>query len=149
MNIIMALGVFQNTALGLAMIALITALIVIAIAMMSTSKSPYPPMVDSCPDYWTTSNYLNPDASKCNKTDFGCCSDLATPKSDADGSNCPIKCYNSHQLGTVSSTCSSLPTEMDFSTDVYTGSSGLCNKQKWAAQCGITWDGVTNVSSGC
>jgi len=143
------LGTFQNTALGIALIILLVALIIIGIAMMKTSSSSYPPMVDSCPDYWTTTNYLNPDVATCTKSEFGCCSDLATSKSDADGSNCPIKCYNSHQLGTVSSTCLTIPKEMDFSTDIYTGSSGLCNKQKWASQCAITWDGVTNVSNAC
>jgi hypothetical protein len=146
----MALGSFQNTALGISTIILLICLIIIAIVLMYTkSNGTYPPVVDSCPDYWTTSNYLNPDVRQCKDTEFGCCSDFATPKSDADGTNCPVKCYNSHQLGTTSSTCSSIPTEMDFSTDTYTGSSALCNKQTWAKQCDLTWDGVTNVSNAC
>lgn len=144
----MDLGAFQTTSLAIALVILVLCLIVIAIILAKT-KGTYPPTVDACPDYWSTSNYLNPDASKCNKTEFGCCSDYATPKTDADGTNCPIKCYNTHKLGTVSSTCTSKPTEMDFSSDVYTGSTGLCNKQKWASQCGITWDGVTDVSNAC
>ncbi len=146
----MELGAFQNTALGLSTLILIICLIVVAIVLMNTkSNGTYPPTVDSCPDYWTTSNYLNPDVDKCKDTEFGCCSDYSTPKTDADGTNCPVKCYNSHQLGTISSTCTSIPTEMDFSTDVYTGSSAVCNKQTWAKQCDITWDGITNVSNAC
>jgi hypothetical protein len=143
----MELGEFQTTSLAIAFVILILCMIVIAITLSKTTGK-YPPTVDACPDYWSTSNYLKPDAA-CMKSEFGCCSDYATPKSDADGTNCPIKCYNTHQLGTISSTCTSLPTEMDFSTDLYTGSTGLCNKQKWASQCGITWDGVTDVSNAC
>ena len=127
------LGAFQTTSLAIALVILVLCLIVIAI-ILSKSTGKYPPAVDACPDYWSTSNYLNTDASNCNKSDFGCCSDYATPKSDADGTNCPVKCYNTHQLGTVSATCTSKPVEMDFSSDVYTGSAGLCNKQKWASQ---------------
>jgi hypothetical protein len=142
----MTLGTFQNSALGISIIVLIVCLIILGIILMKkpTSSS----SVDICPDYWTTSNYLNPP-SACKTSEFGCCSDNTTSKTDADGSNCPIRCYNSHQLGTVSSSCSSIPTTMDFSTDDYTGSSGICNKQKWADQCGITWDGITNVSNAC
>jgi len=146
----MALGSFQNTALGLSLIVLIICLIIVSIVLMYTKNGSYPPVVDSCPDYWTTSNYLNPDDSNCKNTTFGCCSDYTTTKSDADGTNCPVKCYNTHQLGTVSdTTCTAIPTEMDFSTDDYTGSSALCNKQTWAKNCSLTWDGVTNVSNAC
>ena len=95
----MDLGAFQTTSLAIALVILVLCLIVVAIILAKTTGK-YPPTVDSCPDYWSTSNYLNPEA-KCNKTEFGCCSDYATPKSDASGTNCPIKCYNTHQLGTV------------------------------------------------
>jgi hypothetical protein len=144
----MELGEFQTASLAIALVILVISLIGIGISLGKTSGK-YPPTIDACPDYWSTSNYLSADVSKCNKTEFGCCSDYATPKEDADGSNCPVKCYNTHQLGKVSSTCTSKPTEMDFSDDVYTGSAGLCNKQKWASQCGITWDGVTDVANAC
>jgi len=32
---------------------------------------------------------------------------------------------------------------------VYKGNGGLCAKQKWAKQCDITWDGITNVPNAC
>jgi len=146
MNENMTLGTFQNSALGISIVVLLICLIILGIILMKKTVSTA--IVDSCPDYWTTSNYLNVD-SPCKTSEFGCCSDNTTSKTDADGTNCPIRCYNAHQLGTTSSSCSSIPTVMDFSTDTYTGSSGLCNKQKWAEQCGITWDGITNVSSAC
>jgi len=142
------LGGFQQVTLGIALVLLVLSLIVISIILHKTSDV-YPPVVEACPDYWTTSNYLKVNESNCNQTEFGCCSDYATPKTDAGGTNCPVKCYNVHNLGTTSSTCTSVPKVMDFSSDVYTGSSGMCNKQTWASQCGITWDGVTDVSNAC
>jgi hypothetical protein len=33
---------------------------------------------------------------------------------------------------------------MDFNTDYYTGSDGLCNKYTWATQYGLQWDGITS-----
>ena len=146
----MALGAFQNTTLGISLVVLIICLIIVSIVLMYTKNGSYPPVVESCPDYWTTANYLNPDIRECKDSEFGCCSDYATPKEDADGTNCPVKCYNVHNLGTVSTTtCTAIPTEMDFTTDGYTGSSALCNKQTWAKNCDLTWDGVTNVSNAC
>jgi hypothetical protein len=131
---------------------LIIALIVVFILMIliSTvlSKGSYTMHADSCPDYWTTLN-KKPKNADCLNTDFGCCNDYATPKSDVDGTNCPIKCYNAHKLGKVSSSCTSIPTEIDFGHKDYQGSNGLCKKQKWAKQCDITWDGVTNVADDC
>ena len=42
----------------------------------------------------------------------------------------------------------------DFSVPYYSApgvgtGSGLCSKKKWASNCGVTWDGVTNNSSIC
>ena len=142
----MELGQFQTVALSIALFILLISLIAIAISLSKTSGK-YPPTVDVCPDYWSTSTYLNPK-SECMKTEFGCCSD-GSLKTDADGTNCAVKCYNTHELGKISSTCTSLPFYIDVNSAEYIGSTGLCNKQKWASQCGITWDGVTNVSNAC
>jgi len=144
----MALGQFQATSLAIAILILVVTLSIMAI-VLAKSTDQYPPEIEDCPDYWTTSNYLHVKDSKCKNTEFGCCSDYATPKTSADGSNCPVKCYNTHQLGTVSSTCTSKPVSMDFSEDMYKGTSGICNKRKWATQCGVTWDGITNISHNC
>jgi hypothetical protein len=129
-------------------VALITLLILmILISMLLRNAKSEAIYVDSCPDYWSTSTVMK--QGECAKSQYGCCSDRTTAKTDADGTNCPTKCYNKHQLGTVSSTCPSIPTEMDFSGDEYKGTPGLCKKQKWAKQCGLTWDGVTDVSLSC
>lgn len=38
---------------------------------------------------------------------------------------------------------------MNFNTNEFIGEGGLCAKQRWAKQCGLTWDGVTNSNRKC
>ena len=162
---------FKESVLIVAVIVVFALMILIATIL---NKQQHTIHVDSCPDFWSTSREsvgaclksefgccpdkrtAKADAEGsnciddgCSSTEFGCCSDYATPKSDADGTNCPVKCYNVHQLGKTSSTCTSIPAEMDFTSEEYTGSASVCNKQTWAKQCGLTWDGITNVGSAC
>jgi hypothetical protein len=161
---------FKESVLVVAIIVVFALMILIATVL---NKKQHTIRADSCPDFWSTSREsvgaclksefgCCPDKRKskidakgsnctdsCSTTEFGCCSDYATPKTDADGTNCPVKCFNVHQLGTVSSTCTSIPAEMDFTSEQYTGSASVCNKQTWAKQCGLTWDGITNVGSAC
>ena len=68
------------------------------------------------------------------------CPDYWQDMSNGDGSNC----VNKLNLG--SSGCNST---MDFSGSTWDGSSGLCNKYKWARGCDLTWDGITNNKSAC
>lgn len=136
---------FKMSVLVVALITLLILMIIISILLRNASSEPI--YVDECPDYWTTSSVTK--QGECANSQYGCCSDYVTAKTDADGTNCPTKCYNSKQLGTVSSTCPSIPSTMDFSGDEYKGTIGLCNKKKWAKQCGLTWDGITNVSLSC
>jgi hypothetical protein len=57
-------------------------------------------------------------------------------------------CVNTHKLGSCPVTDTNLT--MDFSTAPFTGSSGLCNKYKWATNCGLSWDGITyGVTNPC
>jgi hypothetical protein len=160
----------EKTILIVAVVALIISLTVVGIVLSKTSNySPLP--TPSCPDFWYNTYYapcINSqygccsdkkttmtDASgsncgiPCNTTQYGCCSDGITSMLDASGSNCAApeaKCYNTHGLGnTDMEGCMS----QDFTTDDYTGSAGLCNKQTWAKQCNVSWDGVTNVGSTC
>jgi len=53
-----------------------------------------------------------------------------------------IVCVNEKKLGDCDK-------DMDFSLQPWVGTSGLCNKFKWARKCGITWDGVTNNPKAC
>jgi hypothetical protein len=53
-------------------------------------------------------------------------------------------CINTKNLGKGG--CSN---RMNFNTGVWTGDDSLCNKQKWAKGCDLTWDGVTNNPNAC
>lgn len=68
------------------------------------------------------------------------CPDYWLDMSHGDGS----RCINKKGLG--SSSCSK---NMDFSGSFWTGDDGLCRKNKWARQCDLTWDGVTNNMNAC
>jgi hypothetical protein len=163
---------FQNYVLVTTLGCLLIGLIVTAVFLMKKkSSSPYPPVVDNCPDYWVNTYYdkdSTDEVGGCKSTQYGCCPDRKTAKTDSSGSNCPIpckdtqygccpdkttaktddlgstcpvpKCFNARKLGTVSDTC---PLYMDFSTY------DTCKKQTWASGCNITWDGITNMPDAC
>jgi len=142
------MNTFQNYVFVTTLFCLLVALTITAIVLRKSGRGTYPPVVDSCPDYWYNS-YYDMDSSNnsvnnnnaCRNSQFVCCPDHVTAKSDDAGSTCPpSKCYNVKKLGTLSDTCSN---EMDFSNY------STCQKQTWAKGCNITWDGVTNVPTAC
>ena len=161
---------FQNYVLVTTMGCLLIGLMVTAIFLMrKKSNTTYPPVIDNCPDYWVNTYYdKDADIGGCKGTQYGCCPDLKTTKSNSTGSNCPIpcretqygccpdkvttksdetgttcpvpKCFNKRNLGTVSDTC---PRYMDFS------SYDTCKKQTWAKGCDMSWDGISNMPNTC
>ena len=62
------------------------------------------------------------------------CPDYWEDNSIGNGSNC----VNVKSLGTCG-----VKTK-DFSGSNWTSAAGLCNKAKWARNCNLTWDGITN-----
>jgi len=140
------MNTFQNYVFVITLFCLLVALTITAIALKTSKSGSFPPVVDSCPDYWYNSYYDLDSSNKrinnaCSDSTYGCCPDNTTAKTDDSGSSCPIsKCYNVKKLGTKSDTCGM---EMDFSKY------STCEKQKWAKTCNITWDGITNVSNAC
>jgi hypothetical protein len=139
------MNTFQNYVFVTTLFCLLVALTITAVVLKTTTSGSYPPTVDSCPDYWYNSYYdldsSNNTVSTCSGTQYGCCPDNKTPKSDDAGTTCPpSKCYNVKNLGKGGDVCNR---EMDFSK--YT----TCQKQSWANGCNITWDGITNISNGC
>jgi len=86
---------------------------------------------------------------------------LRKQKKDADYppviANCPD--YWMDMSGNNGSRCTPDPknpignpncnTAMDFSQPQWRGQSGSCGKYKWANQCNLTWDGITNNASVC
>ena len=70
------------------------------------------------------------------------CPDYWIDRVDKDGE--AKKCFNVHNLG--KSSCDNI---MDFSEDFWQGSTGDCRKYRWAKDCKLTWDGITNNSTIC
>lgn len=73
--------------------------------------------------------------------DAAICPDFWTKSTRPDGTNV---CINDKKLG--KSTCE--PT-MNFNIDKFSGNAGLCAKQEWAKQCGVTWGGITTDHGLC
>ena len=51
-------------------------------------------------------------------------------------------CVNTQNLGTCGD-------PKDFSAAIYQGDAGICERSKWAKNCGIVWDGITNNVDAC
>jgi hypothetical protein len=62
---------------------------------------------------------------------------------DASGTN-GAECKNYKDIGNPS--CEKT---MDFSKPQWSGQGGLCSKYKWAKQCNLSWDGITNNAEIC
>lgn len=105
---------FQKFVLFSAIAILIFALVIIGISLTNSIDNNWPPMISSCPDYWTV-----------------------------DGSGNNTQCINTKDLGTCPSNSGSKHLIMNFNTAPYVGSNSLCAKYTWAKNCGVTWDGIT------
>jgi hypothetical protein len=116
------MGGFQKTVLIIAIIILIIALVIIGMALVySNNSTVWPPIVASCPDYWTI-----------------------------DGSGNNTTCTNVKDLGTCPAQPGSKHLTMNFNVAPYTGSNGTCAKYKWSNNCNLAWDGVNyGVSNPC
>jgi hypothetical protein len=112
---------FQKIVLIIAIVILILALVIIGVALSYAKDKNWPPLVPSCPDYWLV-----------------------------DGSGNNSTCINIKDLGTCSAQNGEKHLTMNFNNAPYTGSQGLCNKYRWANNCGVSWDGITyGVSNPC
>lgn len=118
---------FQKIVIIIAIIFLILMLTLIGYALYEAKYNKrWPPVQSQCPDYWEVQS--------------------------ADGSNVagssgpggPSKCVNVKDLG--KKTCEKT---MDFDSSEWQGKPGLCRKYKWAKQCDLTWDGITNRQDAC
>ena len=115
---------FQKTVLAIAIVIFIAILIFIAIILYNSKYNvKFPPTVSQCPDYWINTQNIN---------DFN------------DLNNNIQTCINVKNLGNVS--CDKI---IDFSGDFWQGSTGACNKYKWARLCDLSWDGITNNPKIC
>jgi hypothetical protein len=108
----------------LALIVLIICLGFVASALqVSSADTVFPPNISECPDFFVKQKSKGTEATLC-KANYT----LATP----DG-NCA---------------------EKSFDDEIYRNpgmgpSSGVCEKKKWAMECGVNWDGITNNADVC
>jgi len=111
---------FYKSILVLATISLIIILSIFGVILSNMSKKQvYPSNISKCPDYYSLVS--------------GTCVSNDTLYSKSNDS----KCKN-----------------LDYKSEVYNVSgmgptSGLCLKKKWANDCGVSWDGITNNSNIC
>lgn len=119
---------FQKIVAIIAIIIFIVLMIFIASVLYNNKYGvDFPPTVSECPDYW-----LDMEKTVTGGDSFG------------EDSNTIQSCINVKNLG--NSSCSK---NMDFTEDFWQGTSGNCNKYKWAKACNITWDGITNNNTIC
>ena len=115
---------FQKIVLSIAIVIFIILIIFIAMVLRNSKYSvKFPPTVSQCPDYWID----KPDQS-------------GSPSLD----NVSQTCTNVKNLGNMS--CYK---QKDFTDSFWQGSTGMCNKYKWAKSCDLTWDGITNNPNAC
>lgn len=57
------------------------------------------------------------------------------------------ECINTLHLGTCKNTAEN--NTMNFNVPHYQGNTANCNKFKWAKDCNISWDGITNNPKIC
>jgi hypothetical protein len=121
---------FQKVVLFVAIVVFIITLIFIATILYNNKyEIAFPPTISQCPDYWK--NQQSPPGPGGNST--GASTDTNTQV-----------CVNVKNLGNIS--CDKTK---DFSGSFWQGSTGECNKYKWAKTCDLTWDGITNKPDIC
>ena len=132
---------FFKNALIVATVVLIVALSTVGVIIANDSSNiDFPPRVDSCPDYWVHASYLKDPNNVTN---------ISSDEIDVKSLN--EECINIKNLGS----CNPQDQIMDFNAAPYNNegssgpSSGMCAKYKWAKQCNITWDGITNRDDLC
>jgi hypothetical protein len=163
------MNLFEKTVLMIALLVLIIGLLLVGSSFKKTSDQANL-TTSACPDFWFSSYFepcilsthgccddgitaANADKSNCmpcKDTDHGCCADGITAKKTADDAclKGTPKCWNVNELGTKTDNCSKID-DPDNKFKLPAGNSVLCNQQKWAKDCHLAWDGVTNVASGC
>ena len=108
---------FNKNVIIIATIILVILLIILAVSLSkSLFNESFPPIISDCPDYWEAI-------------------------STTDNKN---KCINHSGVNISSITdpkCTTTTQEYDKTLD-----SDTCEKYKWATDCRINWDGITNNS---
>jgi hypothetical protein len=115
------MSVFNKTVLIIAIIILSAALISLGVTLSySMFDDASPPVVSDCPDYW--------DVSYNSSNDVVCQNTSTVNKGRSDCNAYPVSLFNQGGTG---------------KDDI------ICEKYKWAKNCGIVWDGVSNNVAAC
>ena len=113
---------FQEIVLIVSTVILCLTLLMIGVLMYNRKYGDkFPPVEATCPDYWELTKTMN-----------GLTNEEETT------------CKNVLNLGTCQNESS-----MNFNGSKWSGTEGLCNKQKWARRCDLSWDGITNNAQAC
>jgi hypothetical protein len=111
---------FYKSILILAVLSLIIILSIFGVILSNMSKKQiYPANISNCPDYYSL-------------VAGSCVSNDVIYKKSKDV-NCNSLNYKSEY----------------FNVSGIGPNSGLCSKKKWANECGVSWDGITNNSNIC
>ena len=117
------LTTFNKSVLFVSTILLIIGLLVITTFIMKNKeKEVYPPVISDCPDYWDV-EYDNQGKKKCKNNLY----------------------INDGYATTI---CRTYPHDL-FSANGSSSDDIICEKNKWAKDCNIHWDGITNNPSAC
>lgn len=118
-----AITKFNKIVLMIATIFLILGLIIIGILIVkSLEEESFPPVVTDCPDYWNVT-YNSAGNTVCSN--------------------------NSINTGYAATTqCRNYPVAL-FSAAGTSDKDIFCEKSKWAKECNIHWDGITNNPKAC
>ena len=134
---------FQITILVVAAILLIAIFTTVGIlTKYSTADKVFPPMANTCPDYWTVDAsgncVLPPNSSSLNAGKIYGSSDSTLLSSDKDESG---KIYTPGYM--------SGDGKINFNDPLWStiGKSPICAKKSWANTNTIAWDGVSNYNS--
>jgi hypothetical protein len=118
------LGSFNKTVLIVACILLILGLVLIGLFISKNiEKAAYPPVVGDCPDYWDVGYNTSTNKKTC------------TSNSINIGRVQPPRCRNY--------------AAQNFDANGTSVDDIICSKHRWAKECNIHWDGITNNSQAC
>ena len=116
------MAAFQNNVVRIATIVFIAFMALVSLMLLLAKQNQqFPPMYPTCPDYYELKN--------------------------DGGPKCEVKFPNMVGQGATGGTPAMSCSTLDLNNQNYNGwdTQKLKKKRKWAEDCGVTWDGVTNV----
>jgi len=130
---------FHIIVIIVAIVVLCLVLLVVGILLGKGNPNlAFPPSYGECPDYWA----MTEDSSKCiiptYKPDAVNIGSVYDENGGFNPSVMTTPGYSSEEKDAV------ITRYIDFTDNKWTG---ICDKQKWAKEYGIVWDGVSNYNN--